>query len=230
MITNSGVSGTSSNSFLDRIQEQREQRQEQLNSGKRINGAADDAAGLQISNRLTGEVNSAIQRSFNAQDQVNLNRVTEGRLGAVNDALLRAQELSVQSGSPLADQSAIQQEFNQLTEQINTFAESALGTTDFISGLDASDPSTTQAALTTALETVGENRSQLGAESNGLISQTATYQVTNENLSASRSRIQDTDYAQATSEEEQLNVLQQASIRIQQAEDERRGLLINSLI
>ena len=229
MITNNTVSGFSNN-ILNRTQEEREERKQELASGLRINNAADDAAGLQISNRLTSQVNAAIQQTANVQDQVNLNTVTEGQLGAVNDALLRAQELSVQSGSPTADPSAIQQEFDQLTEQINTVAESALGSSGFISGLDASDPAATQAALQSALESVGQSRSQLGAENNGLEAQAATYQVTNETVSASRSRIQDTDYGESSSEKASLDVLQQATISLKRSEDERRGLIVNSFI
>ena len=95
------INQSSSNlSFIEKLSQQREAQAEKLSSGKRINKAADDAAGLQIANRLTSQINQNEQLSFNAQDQANINNVEAGALSAINDGLLRAQELSIQSGKP----------------------------------------------------------------------------------------------------------------------------------
>jgi len=142
------VNQSSSNlSFIEKFNQQREDQAEKLASGKRINKAADDAAGIQIANRLTSQINQDQQLSFNAQDQANINNVEEAALSAITDGLLRAEELSIQSGNPLYDSGAIQGELDQITEQINTIASQALGQDTFISGLDASDPATTQSIL-----------------------------------------------------------------------------------
>jgi len=215
---------------IDRLNKEREEQDEKLASGKRINSAADDAAGLQIANRLTAQANGYQQLSYNAQDQVNINNVQEAGLSAIDESLQRANELSIQSGNPLYDSSAIQGEFDQITEQINTIANEVLGDPSFISGLDASDPATTQAALEDAQASVNESASSLGAQSNALNSQSSTYETTRININESRSRIEDTDFASATAEKEKLSVLLQSAIINKKDEEARKGLLINQLI
>ena len=217
-------------SFIDKLNQQREQQAEKLASGKRINKAADDAAGLQIANRLTSQINQNQQLSFNAQDQANINNVEAGALSAINDGLLRAQELSIQSGNPLYAGDAIQGELDQITAQINTLASDVLGQDNFISGLDASDPATTQTILQDTSQQVNESASALGAQNNALASQVATYQTSIINVSASRSRIEDTDFAEASSEQEKNAILLQSAIITKRNEEERKGILFNKLV
>jgi len=217
-------------SFIERQNKEREEKDEKLASGKKINSAADDPAGLQIATRLTSQINGYQQESANVQDQVNTNNVQESGLGAINESLQRANVLSIQSGSPLSDPSAIQGELDQLTEQINAVAGEILGDPSFLSGLDASDPTTTQAALEDAFASVNESASALGAENNALSSQISTYETARVNVSESRSRIQDTDYAAETSDKESLNVILQAAIINKKDEESRKGILINQLV
>ncbi len=220
----------SSLSFIERQQKDREKLTEQLSSGLKINKASDDAAGLQISNRLTSQINGLNQLAVNSSDQINLNNVSSGQYGSITDSLQRAAELSVQSGNPLYDSAAIQGELDQLTGEINAVAEQALGTSGFISGLDASDPAATQAAIESALATVGDAATSNGAQSNALSSQISTYEVTSSNSSAARSRIRDTDFAQTTGEMQKNELLLQASLKIQRSEEERKGLLFNKMV
>jgi len=217
-------------SFIDKLKLQREEQAEKLASGKRINKAADDAAGLQIASRLTSQINQDQQLSFNAQDQANINNVEASAYSVINVSLLRAQELSIQSGNPLYDSNVIQGELNQITEQINTVASEVLGQNNFISGLDASDPAATQTILQDTSTLVNESASALGAENNALARQVATYQTSVVNVSASRSRIEDTDYAATTSEQEQNEVLLRSAIISKKDEEERKGLLFNKLV
>ncbi len=217
-------------SVIERLRKEQEEKQEQLASAKRINSAADDPAGLQISNRLTSQINGDAQLSVNAQDQINLNNIQEASFSAIGDSLQRANELSVQAGSPLNDADAIQNEFDQITEQVNAVAGEVLGDPNFLSGLDASDPAASQAAIEAAYDTISEQASALGASSNGLSSQISTYETSVVNVSAARSRIQDTDYAQATAEQEQVNTLLQTAIIAKKDEEARKGLLINQLV
>lgn len=221
---------SSSLNILDRLTREREDEDKKVASGKRINSAADDAAGLQISSRLTSQINEVSQLSVNAQDQVNLNNVQSGQLASISESLQRANTLSIQSGSPLADANAIQGELDQLTEQINTIAGEALGNSSFISGLDANDPQTTQAALDTALTSINDSAAALGADSNLLEGQVATYETTRVNVSASRSQIEDTDFASTTAEQQQLNTLIQSTIINKKDEDQRKGLLVNQIV
>jgi flagellin len=217
-------------SIIDRLTKEREDKDEKLASGKRINNAADDPAGLQIANRLTSQVNGYQQRSVNSQDQINSNDVQSSQLSSISEGLQRANVLSIQSGSPLGGNSAIQGELDKITEQINAVAGEVLGDPNFLSGLDASDPAATQAALETALETVSDTASAIGADSNALASQVSTYETARVNVSQSRSRIEDTDFAKTTGEREDLSSLLQAAIISKKDEESRKGLLINQLI
>jgi flagellin len=217
-------------SFIDKLNQQHAQQQAQLASAKRINKAADDAAGLQIAERLTGNINELEQSSFNARDQINQNNNHSSKLSIINEGLQRAHELSVQSANPLSDQSAIQHELNQITEQVNTIASDALGQENFVNNLQASDPSTTQAALETAFGSIETAAATLGASINALTSQDRSLQLTKVNTSAARSRIEDTDFAKVTAERAQDNVLLRSTILTKKDEETRKGLLINKLI
>lgn len=221
---------TLATSQIDLLAKMKLEQNEKLSSGNKINSAKDDAAGLQISNRLTSQINELNQRTVNSQDQVNLNNVTEAQLSSINSTLLRANELSIQSGNPLYSNSAIQGELDQLTQEINLVAEQALGESSFISGLDVSDPINTQLAINEALEVVSTSATALGADTNGLNSQISTYETSSINSSASRSRILDTDYAKDTSEQKTNNLLLQASLLVKKEDEERKGLLINKLV
>jgi len=221
---------TLANNQIDLLTTKQKEQNEKLSSGFKINSAKDDAAGLQISNRLTAEIAALNRQSVNAQDQVNLNNVTDAQLSSITSTLLRANELSVQSGNPLYSNNAIQVEFDQLTEEINLVAEQVLGDSGFISGLDASDPAKTQVLINEAMETVGANATSIGIESNALNSAIATYEVSSIKSGESRSRILDTDYAQTASEQKSNNLLLQASLIIQKKDEDRKGLLINKLV
>src|ERR671919_901387 len=101
---------------------------ERLSSGYRINRAADDAAGLAISERLRAQVKGLGQAQRNAQDAVSLVQTAEGSLQEVHSMLQRVRELAVQykNGSLSAnDQLAIQSEVNQLASEIERIGSSA---------------------------------------------------------------------------------------------------------
>jgi len=216
--------------FIDKLNQQREQQAEKLSSGKRINNAADDAAGLQIANRLTSEINQNQQLSVNAQDSANINNIEASALSAINDGLLRAQELSIQSANPLYSDDVIQGELNQITEQINTVASDVLGQDNFISGIDSHDPATTQTILQDTSTLVNEKASALGANTNALITQVDTYQASIINISATRARIEETDFATASSEKEKNEVLLQSAIIMKKSEEEHKGILFDKLV
>jgi flagellin len=101
---------------------------ERLASGQRINRAADDAAGLAISERLRAQTNGLAQAQRNAQDAVSLVQTAEGALNEVHSMLQRVRELAVQykNGSLSAgDQVAIQSEVNMLASEIGRIGSSA---------------------------------------------------------------------------------------------------------
>src|SRR3954462_8229701 len=101
---------------------------ERLSSGYRINRAADDAAGLAISERLRGQINGLEQSQRNVQDAVSLVQTAEGSLTEVHAMLQRVRELAVQykNGSlSTADRVAIQSEVYQLASEIERIGASA---------------------------------------------------------------------------------------------------------
>jgi flagellin len=95
---------------------------EKLASGLRINRAGDDAAGLAISEKMRGQIRGLDQASKNAQDGISMISTAEGALNETHDILQRMRELSNQSANGTAtdaDRTAMQDELNQLTSEIN---------------------------------------------------------------------------------------------------------------
>jgi flagellin len=95
---------------------------EKLSSGFRINRAADDAAGLAISEKLRGQVNGLNTASSNAQNAISLVQTAEGALNETHSILQRVRELAVQSSNDTnttADRGAIQEEVNALAKELN---------------------------------------------------------------------------------------------------------------
>jgi flagellin len=101
---------------------------ERLSSGYRINRAADDAAGLAITEKLRGQITGLAQAQRNAQDAISLVQTAEGSLTEVHSMLQRIRELAVQykNGSLSAsDRSAIQSEVNMLASEIERIGSTA---------------------------------------------------------------------------------------------------------
>jgi flagellin len=95
---------------------------ERLSTGKRINGAKDDAAGLAIATTMTSQIKGMSQGVRNANDGISLAQTAEGALGEVTNMLQRVRELAVQSASGTyqqTDRDAMQSEVTALTEQID---------------------------------------------------------------------------------------------------------------
>lgn len=109
-----------------------------LSSGYRINSAKDDAAGLQISNRLTSQINGLKQGNRNANDGIALAQTAEGALDEVHTMLQRIRTLSVQSANgtnTTADRASIQGEVSQLCSEINRIAcKTTFGKQEILSG------------------------------------------------------------------------------------------------
>lgn len=94
---------------------------ERLSTGKRINSAADDAAGLAIVNSMTSQIRGMQQGVRNANDGISLAQTAEGALNEVTNMLQRVRELAVQAGSDTyadTDRDNIQAEVDELTAQI----------------------------------------------------------------------------------------------------------------
>ena len=98
---------------------------ERLSSGKRINRAADDAAGMAISEKMKAQVRGLAKAAQNTLDGISLIQTAEGAMNEVHSMLQRMRELAVQSSNGTTtdeDRKAIQAEINQLTSEINRIA------------------------------------------------------------------------------------------------------------
>ena len=118
---NTNVSSLNSNRQLGKATHSLDTTYKRLSSGLRINSAKDDAAGLQISDRLTSQINGLNQGNRNANDGIALAQTAEGALDEVTNMLQRIRTLSLQSANgtnTTADRSAIQAEVNQLCAEI----------------------------------------------------------------------------------------------------------------
>ncbi len=235
---------------------------EKLSSGLRINRAADDAAGLAISEGMRAQIRGTAQASRNAQDGISLVQTAEGSLNEMHSILQRIRELAVQwSNGTLStgDQAKITAEVAQLTAElvrirdtasfngIALFGASGAGTTVTIqvganqnidsanntnrvgvsiSALSFAGISMDVSQIDTAISSVSSVRSNLGAVQNRLESAIANLGVTEENLSASESRIRDVDVAQEMVNFTRLQILSQSgTAMLAQANQAPQGVL-----
>jgi flagellin len=240
---------------------------EQLSTGKRINGAADDAAGLAIANKMTSQVRGLDQAVRNANDGISMIQTAEGSTKEVSNMLQRMRELGVQAlnGTNTADdKTAIQAEFRELQLEITRIADNTewngmkIGltggaiTTTFQIGANSGqtvemvfkdvDAITDVAVVVTttltagsaavlgsldaALKGLNSYRADMGAKINRLTYTADNLSNISTNTSASRSRIEDTDYAQATTELARSQIIQQAATAmLAQANQQPQGVL-----
>ena len=99
---------------------------EKLSSGYKINRAADDAAGLAISEKMRKQIRGLTQASLNAQDGISAVQTAEGALNEVQDMLQRMNELAVKAANGTMsedDRGHIQDEINQLVDEIDRVSE-----------------------------------------------------------------------------------------------------------
>ena len=243
---------------------------ERLSTGKRINSAMDDAAGLQISNRLTAEIQGLNMAVRNAADAQSMLATAEGASAEIHTILLRMRELAVQSSNGTmgaGDRAAVSSEFTALEAEINRIANnttwageelldgtfSVINVGRFQVGADAAETIThrierlnttaiaivaaidmttftkAQSAITaldTSISQVGTEREQLGAVMNRLDHTIANLQQVSTNLSQSKGRIVDADFAAETSNLARTQVLQQASMAmLAQANASKQNIL-----
>ena len=144
---------------------------ERLSSGLRINRAADDAAGLAISEKMRGQINGLTQASRNAQDGISLIQTAEGALNETHSILQRMRQLAVQAANDtltLDDRIEIQREVDQLKLEINRIANTTeFNTKKLLDGtaaaLASTDKATTQVLVKGPVSSFGNYELQLDA-------------------------------------------------------------------
>ncbi|WP_304636844.1 MULTISPECIES: flagellin N-terminal helical domain-containing protein [Pseudoalteromonas] len=293
---------------------------QRLSSGLRINSAKDDAAGMQIANRLTSQVNGLNQGNRNANDGISLAQTAEGALDEVTSMFQRIRTLAQQASNGSntdEDRLALQEEIRSLSEEVNRVAEdttfggqnlldgtydakfqvgadavqtigfsmkdvgastsgsntiSANGgftmsgiagiasavtgetlsaTTGTISadvgaapddlsfadvftkdGISVSSQANAQAVMAgmdSLIAVVDKKRAELGAVQNRFQSTIRNQSNISENLSAAKSRIQDTDFATETANLTKMQILQQASQSILSQANQRPQVALSLL-
>ena len=130
MVVQHNMSAMNANRMLSGVSSAQSKSTEKLSSGYRINRAADDAAGLSISEKMRGQIRGLNQASTNAQDGISLIQTAEGALNESHSILQRMRELSVQASNGTEtydDREAVQSEIEQLQSELTRISE----TTEF---------------------------------------------------------------------------------------------------
>jgi flagellin len=252
--------------------EQLQTAMERLSSGKRINSAKDDAAGLAIASKMSTQIRGMNQAIRNSNDGISYAQTAEGALGEVSNMLQRIRELAVQSANGTyssSDRTNLNSEVSELKAQITSilattefngsriFNSNASGGTytaasggvaiqaginsgdtvsisfsslaDLASGtaVDTSaNAGTALGNIDTMLKNVDTTRATLGAAQSRL--ESTVNQLSNNvtNLTDARSRIEDADYSQETTNLAKAQILSQASqAMLAQANQSQQGVL-----
>jgi flagellin len=226
---------------------------EKLSSGLRINRAADDAAGLSISEKMRAQIRGMEQAQRNAQDGISLIQTAEGALNEISSMLTRMKELRVQyeNGTYNSDdQSNIELEMSQLAAEISNIVSNttfndfsvfsanvsivishdASVTLDINAATLGSVTSLTAGSTVTdienAIKQVNTQRATYGSLQNRLEHTVNNLGTTAENLQAAESRIRDTDMAKEMMKYTKDNILLQAAqAMLAQANQQPQGVL-----
>jgi flagellin len=239
---------------------------EKLSSGLRINRAADDAAGLAISEGLRSQIGGLKVAVRNAQDGISVVQTAEGALTETHSILQRMRDLAVQAANDGAlsntDKAKADAEFQDLMDELDDIAsktsfngtkllDGTYTTKTFQVGSNAGDTLTVSIsdmdaaalgasgaistaagasaainAIGSAIATVSTERAKLGAVQNRLEHKINNLNATVENLTASESRIRDTDMAQEMVSFTRSQILSQAgTAMLAQANQSSQGVL-----
>ena len=259
-VINTNVSATLASNAIARNERAMSTAMERLSTGKRINSASDDAAGLAISARMANQVKGLEQAARNANDGISMVQTIEGAGREILNVLTRMKELAVQASTgtlSTTDRTALNTEFGELDKEIDRIeantkwntkalmngastvniqvgdasgnanqmaiafkdwgadvgANGALGVAINAETLAGSDGTAAQAAMTkldTAITNSSAELAKYGAYINRLEYAQDNLMNVAQNTDASRSRIEDADYAAETSELAKTQIIAQA--------------------
>jgi len=242
--------------FLNNSQNNLQTAQERLSSGKRINRAADDAAGLAIAARLATQLLGTEQAYRNTNNGVSFTQTAEASISELQSITQRIGELAVQSANGAlgdTDRQFLQQEVSGLQQEAQSIINSAefsgnrflaedgsidiqvgadnsstisIQTTDLLARLTsngffsvdistANGAQTALGALNASTDALVQQRADFGAAANRLESTGRSLEVEAESLAASRSRIEDADYAAEIASRTSSLMLQNAGLAVQ---------------
>lgn len=197
--------------------------QQRLSSGLRINSSKDDATGLSIATGYDSQVRGTNIAIRNANDAVSKAQTLDGYGAQITENLQRLHEIFIQTGDVATTESAALITENGRIAGLTAVAGALPGTVTVDgsggtvaggSAAIAAPTGATAAAVLTDITTVTASRAQYGADMSTFASAVATMQTASVNLSASYSRIMDTDYAAETTAMTRNNILQQAGTAV----------------
>jgi len=239
-------------SLLNKHSERLENSFSRLSSGKKINSAKDNAAGLAIVERFAAQIVGSGQGYRNTNDGISLAQTADGFSSQISELMQRGRELALQSANGSlrdADRAALQSEFSMLQSEVSRINESAefngqkllsetaqlnfqvdanpgdqvsIKTIDLQSNLSSNGffaidlstqggASSSLSVLNDSMAQVNAQRAEFGATLNRFESIGRNLLNKEENLSAAKSRILDTDYAQTVSERNRDLLLRDAA-------------------
>lgn len=253
-VVNTNLKAQSAQNALVHTNRSLNQSMAELSTGKRINSAADDAAGLAMGNKMTAQIKSLDMAIRNANDGISMLQTADGATTTLTSMLVRMSELAIQSTNDTNsddNRTDLHKEFQEIQSEMGNILKNTewngmavldggagtAGAVQFHIGPAADDTVTmtmdsldtgslataqtldisTKAGANTALTTLTDamteldtSRSQWGAVSNRLMHAADNAANVSMNTSASRSRIVDANYAQATAELARSMILNQA--------------------
>ena len=174
LYVNTNVSSLNAKRMLNNSTNSLDTTYKRLASGLRINSAKDDAAGLQISNRLTSQINGLEQGNRNAQDGISYAQTAEGAMDEMTTMYQRIRTLALQSANgtnSAKDRTALQEEVNQLCSEIDRISnDTTFGGEKILAGSSQATVAAHGVVTAGNVNTAKTISFQVGADANQLIS------------------------------------------------------------
>ncbi len=224
---------------IEETRKEKQEQQEKMASGKKVNSAADNAATMAIAQEILASYNGLEMTNYNISSSMSMNSVADSSLTNVQDELTRMRDLTVQASNDTltdSDRQIIQTEIDQIKEGLTSTFENAefntvtlfdgnvadlnletLGLADF----DVTSGNYSIKDIDKAINTISSVEAQLGAEYNGMEYEYSVNEYTAYNLKYAQSGMEDTDYAQAAMDDAIKTALMKYQIQTQ-------GVLLSS--
>ena len=219
-VINTNVSALFAGAALNKSANGLQVAQERLSSGLRINSAKDDATGLGIATNYDKQIRGTNIAIRNASDAISKAQTNDGYAAQIHENLKRLYEIAVQLGGTAsgAETTALLAENARIagltTAAVATTVDGNGTQVTGVSAVITAPTGVTVANITTDINSVTTARANYGADMVRFGSAVATMQTESVNLSASFSRIMDTDYAAETAAQARNNILQQAGTAV----------------
>ncbi|OON97650.1 MAG: hypothetical protein ATN31_07825 [Candidatus Epulonipiscioides saccharophilum] len=214
------------------LQRERQERNEELSTGKKVNEAADNPAVMAIAAKMVSAYAGLTAQTNNVEAEMSRSNVADGALSDTQATLSRMNELTLQASNGILtdeDRSYIQLEVDQLSDQLSSisantefntkpvFDNEGVALTEETLGsfeVDVTD-SNALSQISGMSAAVSSMQAEVGAEYNGNESEVRSNNITAENTLGALSQMQDTDYAESTSALIKNNLLDQYRIQMQ---------------